>query len=309
MIVNGLKDSFFGEDGIDTIIFPGSLGDYSITGDPWGVTVTNAKTGGNYRLGHHDIEQYQFDDAFFGYEAGANTIRVGPSKPFKKTMDALHVAGDGDTIEVDSGVYEDDFAIIDRSVTIRGVGGRAHFYAKSESFKGKANFITMSSDITFDNVEFSGNKVSDQNGAGIRMEGSIPGGTITVKNSYFHNNEVGILAGNQTNGVLNIENTEFGYNGRTSGTVHTVNVGTIRELNIKKSFFHDSMNGHNIRSLASTISVADSFFYDGSANTSFNIEMAQAQNGNITGNTFVQTEYAENTHMVYNTASVSSNIS
>jgi len=65
-------------------------------------------------------------------------------------------------------------AIITRSVTIRGVGGRAHFYAKSPSFTGKANFITMNANITFDNIEFSGNKTADRNGAGIRMEGSIP---------------------------------------------------------------------------------------------------------------------------------------
>jgi len=45
-----------------------------------------------------------------------------------------------------------------------------------------------------------------------------------VKNCYFHNNEVGILAGNQTNGVLNIENTEFGYNGVSYGVASTVNV-------------------------------------------------------------------------------------
>ncbi len=67
----------------------------------------------------------------------------------------------------------------------------------------------MNANITFDNLEFSGNKVDDRNGAGIRMEGSIPGGIITVKNCYFHNNEVAILAGPQTNGVLNIENSEF----------------------------------------------------------------------------------------------------
>ncbi|OIP54930.1 hypothetical protein AUK10_00275, partial [Candidatus Gracilibacteria bacterium CG2_30_37_12] len=309
MLVNGLHDNFSGEDGIDTIIFPGSVHDYVFTGDPWIVTVKNIKTGGMYQIFDHGVEQYQFDDAFFGPEAGINTLQVGPDKPFKKIMDALRVAGDGDTIEVDSGVYEDDVAIITRSVTIRGVGGRAHFYAKSPSFTGKANFITMNANITFDNIEFSGNKTADRNGAGIRMEGSIPGGIITVKNCYFHNNEVGILAGNQTNGVLNIENTEFGYNGVSYGVASTVNVGVIKALNITNSYFHDTMNGHNVVSYADTLNITNSYFYDGTANTSFNISMNRGLNSTITGNTFVQTDSGENTHMILNTATQSSIIS
>lgn len=95
----------------------------------------NIKTGGIFTIAHHDTEQFQFDDAFFGYEAGENTIKVGPTEAFKKVMDALHVAGDGDILEVASGVYEDDMGHITRAVTIRGVGGRAHFYAKSPSFQ------------------------------------------------------------------------------------------------------------------------------------------------------------------------------
>lgn len=287
-------------------MFPGKLNDYRITGDPWGVTVKNSKTGGSWRLGHHDIEQIQFDDAFFGYGAGANVLSVGPNKAFAKVSDALHVAGDGDVIEADSGVYEDDFAIIDRSVKIVGKNGRAHFYAKSDSFKGKANFITYKADVTFENVEFSGNKVGDRNGAGIRFEG----GKLTVRNSYFHNNQVGILGGNWPDGVVTIENTEFGNNGHfLGGNPHTLNLGIIKELNVRKSYFHDSHNGHNIRSMADTLNVTDSFFADGSANTSFNIEVARALNSNITGNTFVQGELGENTHMVLNTATVSSVIS
>lgn len=306
ILANGLVNNFSGWEGIDTVIFPGKLNDYIINGDQRWVNVKNPTTGASFRLAAHDIEQFQFDDAFFGYEAGENILSVWPNKAFRKVMDAVHVAGNGDTIEVASWVYEDDFAILDRSITIRGVWGKAHFYAKSPSFKGKANFITMSANITFDNVEFSGNKVWDKNGAGIRMEGSIPGWVITVKNSYFHNNEVGILAGNQTNGILNIENTEFGFNGHASSITHTVNVWMIKELNVKNSFFHDSINGHNIRSLADKIDVQNSFFADGTANTSFNIEVAKASNSNISGNTFVQSETAENTHMILNTATTSS---
>lgn len=309
MLVNGLHDNFDGEDGVDTIIFPWSIHDYVFTGDPWMVIINNIKTGGSYRVFNHGVEQYQFDDAFFGPEAGINTLQVWPDKSFKKVMDALRVAGDGDTIEVDSWVYEDDVAIITRSVTIRGVGGRAHFYAKSPSFTGKANFITMNANITFDNLEFSGNKVDDRNGAGIRMEGSIPGGIITVKNCYFHNNEVAILAGPQTNGVLNIENSEFWYNGVAAGIASTVNVSTIKALNITNSYFHDTMNGHNVVSYADTLNITNSYFYDGTANTSFNISMNRGLNSTITGNTFVQTDNGENTHMILNTATQSSIIS
>lgn len=69
------------------------------------------------------------------------------------------------------------------------------------------------------------------------------------------------------------------------------------------------MNGHNIRSLAKDLTVTDSFFYDGSANTSFNIEVAAGDNTTIRNNTFVQTESAENTHMILNTSTNRSDIS
>ncbi len=69
------------------------------------------------------------------------------------------------------------------------------------------------------------------------------------------------------------------------------------------------MNGHNVVSYADTLNIANSYFYDGAANTSFNISMNRGLNSTITGNTFVQTDSGENTHMILNTATQSSIIS
>lgn len=64
--------------------------------------MNNIKTGAHYVVYHHSTEQFQFDDAFFGYEAGENILQVGPTRTFKKAMDAVHIAGNGDILEVDS---------------------------------------------------------------------------------------------------------------------------------------------------------------------------------------------------------------
>ena len=49
-IVNGLKNSYFGDDGIDTAVFTGPLSEYIIYWDSWSVTVENIKTWWKYHL-------------------------------------------------------------------------------------------------------------------------------------------------------------------------------------------------------------------------------------------------------------------
>ena len=58
--------------------------------------------------------------------------------------------------------------------------------------------LTTDSDATADHFEFSGAKVADKNGAGIRYEAD----NLTVTNSYFHDNEDGLLAAANALGTI-----------------------------------------------------------------------------------------------------------
>lgn len=280
----------------DTVIFPWKLSDYEITWNDRNIYFKNKNNWNSFQVGIWTIEQFQFDDAFFGKEAWENTYYVWPNSSFTKVSDAIRVAWDWDTIEVESWVYEDDFSIIRDNITIKWVNWKAHFYAKSPSYKSKANFIVNNANVTFENVEFSWNKVWDKNWAWIRYEWW----NLTIKNSYFHNNEVWILWWSYPNWIITIENTEFWFNWNWKKIATTLNIWKIKELNVKDSYFHNTNYGHNIRIQADKVNINDSYFYDGDSNTSYSIYLTNAWVSNIYNNTFVQTQNWENNYIIYN---------
>src|SRR5690242_10252189 len=152
-------------------------------------------------------------------------IRVGPAQAIATPSAAAKIARDGDTIEIDAGIYAGDTAVWFQSrLTIRGRGGRAHLRADGAAAEGKAIWVVKGAQTTIDNIEFSGAKVADRNGAGIRLEG--PG--LTVRNSYFHHNENGILAGQNLESDVLIESSEFAHNGFGDGQSHNLYIGTVR---------------------------------------------------------------------------------
>src|SRR5450432_1944974 len=138
----------------------------------------------------------------------AATRAVGPGKTYAKPCAAIAAAQDGDLIEIDAGTYAGDVCAIARSgLTLRGVGGRAHLDAAGAAYGGKGTWVIQGANTTVENLELSGAKVPDMNGAGIRQEGA----GLVVRNCYFHDNEDGILSGG--GGDIVIEGSEFANNG------------------------------------------------------------------------------------------------
>jgi len=115
-------------------------------------------------------------------------LTVGVGQQFATVGAAVAASHDGDTLYVQAGTYTNDFSTVNTKISIVGVGGMAHFVATGSIPNGKAIFIT-NNDVTFDHIEFSGASVPSVNGAGIRQQA----GNLTVTNSYFHNNQDGIL--------------------------------------------------------------------------------------------------------------------
>jgi hypothetical protein len=174
-------------------------------------------------------------------------LRVGPQHALNTPSAAARVARDGDTVEIQAGTYAGDAAVWTQSrLTIRAVGGRAHLRADGASAEGKAIWVIKGADTTIEGIAFSGATVLHRNGAGIRLEG--PG--LVVRNSYFHDNENGILAGANPQSDILIEHSEFARNGFGDGQSHNLYVGTVRSFTLRYSYVHRAVVGHNVKSRA-----------------------------------------------------------
>jgi hypothetical protein len=137
--------------------------------------------------------------------ASAETLKVGPGQQYARPSQAFQTAREGDVIEIDAaGDYGGDAGTIQTSkLTVRGVGNqRVKLPAQGKHAGGKAIWVVTGNDVTVENIEFSGARVPDRNGAGIRPEGK----NLTVRNCRFFDCEDGILGGA---GEMLIEYCEF----------------------------------------------------------------------------------------------------
>jgi len=174
-------------------------------------------------------------------------LHVGANRELKRPSAAAQIAVDGDIIEIDAGIYAGDVAVWrQHRLKIRGFGGRALLRADGADAEGKAIWVVKGNDTTIEKVEFSGAKVSDGNGAGIRLEGA----GLTVRDCYFHDNENGILAAaNQASDIV-VEHSEFARNGSGDGYTHNLYIGYTRSFTLRFSYVHHAVVGHNVKSRA-----------------------------------------------------------
>ncbi|PYV44930.1 MAG: hypothetical protein DMG06_04505 [Acidobacteria bacterium] len=186
----------------------------------------------------------------------SGTLQVGPGKQYPTISAAVAAAQTGNIIEIGAGVYPNETLTISKSnLTLRGVGGYAHLkwgtgnYQTNTSLiaNGKGIFVISGSNITLENLEFSGAKVVDENGAGIRYEG----GDLTVRGSYFHDNENGILGQGGAGNTLLIEHSIFERNGYCpTSCAHNLYIGNMGRLIFRHNKSIDSREGHPLKSRA-----------------------------------------------------------
>lgn len=188
-------------------------------------------------------EVTQFADS----ATSAQLWRVGPNRLLKLPSQASQVAQNGDTIEIDAGIYDNDYATWHQSgLTIRGAGGMAHLRSKGFIPNGKAIWIITGGDIYIENITFSGASVADTNGAGIRHEG----GNLHLHNTFFHHNEFSVLTGAQPDASLNITDSRFWFQQRENRYSHGIYVGALERFSITGSHFLGTDRGHQIKSRA-----------------------------------------------------------
>lgn len=220
----------------------------------------------------------------------ASVIQVGPQRRLRRPSEAAATAGDGAVVEIDAAVYAGDVAVWRQNgLTLRGVGGYAQLNAAGRYAEGKAIWVIKGRNVRVEHVEFSGAKVPDGNGAGIRHEGE----DLTICDGYFHHNQNGILGGG---GEVLIEHSEFAYNGAGDGYTHNLYITErARKFTLRHSYSHHVHVGHLVKSRARVnFLLYNRLMDEAEGNSSYAIDLPDGGIGYVIGNIIQQGPHSEN---------------
>jgi hypothetical protein len=227
--------------------------------------------------------------------SGGAVLRVGPTRDIRLPSQAAKRVKDGDVVEIDAGNYLGDVAVWSvNDLTLRGVGGRAHLEADGEAAQGKAIWVITGNKVRVENIEFSGAKVRDGNGNGVRAEGR----GLTIVNCFFHDNEEAILSADGDGDIV-IDNSEFARNGTPSGRTHALYIGNIRALTVRGSYFHHTVIGHHIKSRAKLNNILYNRIMDyADGDASYEIDLSNGGRSYVIGNLLQKGPHADNATII-----------
>jgi MYXO-CTERM domain-containing protein len=234
----------------------------------------------------------------------ATTLEVGPGKPFAAPCAAVAVAQPGDVITIDAaGTYSGDVCAISTDrITLRGVNGRPKIDAGGQIAQSKGTWVVYGNDITIENVELlgahsaNGSSPGDQNGAGIRGQGT----NLTVRGCYIHDNDNGILGGGATDAVgdVTLEGNEFANNGFGDGYSHNVYISHVARLVFRFNYSHDVAEGHLLKSRADTNVIAYNRLTGEGGTDSYEVDLPNGGVAYVIGNVIQQGATSHNPSIV-----------
>lgn len=227
--------------------------------------------------------------------AQKRTLQVGPGAQYSTPCKAFAEAQDGDIIQIDArGGYAGDVCRISaNNLIIRGTNGRARIDAGGRDAEGKAIWVIGGNNTVVENVELSGCRVRDRNGAGIRQEGA----NLTVRNCYIHDNEDGILTGKNPASEILIENTEFARNGYGDGQSHNLYIGNIKKLTMRFCYSHQSIGGQLVKSRASENQILYNRLTD-EKGSNYKLDIPNGGLAYVVGNIFQQSPSTTNSNLL-----------
>jgi len=226
----------------------------------------------------------------------AAVLHVGPQQTYLTPCSAIVAASAGDTVQIDaSGTYQGNVcAWTTNNLTIVGIHGRPKIDAAGMNAQGKAIWVVSGNNTTIENIEFTGAFVPDHNGAAIRQEGA----NLTVRNCYIHDNQEGILAGDNPASEILIESTEFAENGYSDGFSHNIYVNHIAKFTLRYSYSHDSISGHLVKSRAAQNFILYNRLTGEFGTSSYELDLPNGGRSYVIGNIIEQGPRTENATIV-----------
>lgn len=232
--------------------------------------------------------------------AAAATLTVGPSGTYATPCQAIAAAAAGDTVEVDAaGDYAGDTcAWSTDNLTITGVNGQPLLDGSGAAMaEQKGIFVIHAENATIVNLAFRGAAVADQNGAGIRHQGT----NLTVRSCRFEDNQDGILGAPATDGTGRVEivDSEFVHNGAGDGYSHNLYLNHYAEVSFRGSYSHDGNVGHLFKSRAAyTEIVASRLTDEAGGGASYEVDLPNGGEAWIVGSVIAQEGTTQNSAIV-----------
>lgn len=205
----------------------------------------------------------------------AETIYVGPGEQYASLEEVEDILEDGDVVEIVPGTYRQCTTFYADNIVVRPKGWpkeKEKVRFLDVTCQDKAIFVVESNRIVIEGMEFINAKVPDHNGAGIKFNGKY----LEVNDSYFFNNEVGIMTGNDYESEIVVHQSVFEGNGKEPPRWgHGLYVNDAKSLKVTDSLFIKQKTGHHIKSRAIYTEITGNEIADGvDGNASYSIDIS-----------------------------------
>lgn len=221
------------------------------------------------------------------------TAALAAGLPERKIKAFLKGRPDGSTIILPPGRYT-DCAVTGHRLMILKAEKPGTVQLDGGRCQGKGALVAQGGMLVVDGLVFKNIRVSDGNGAGIRLDR----GSLIVRNAIFYNSENGILAtGSNSLSTVLVEDSQFirlGSCGNDGGCAHSIYAVRVRALEVNRSVFRHAAGGHFIKSRGATTLIRDSVLDDSDGISSYLIDLSNGSSGDIVGNAFIKGERSRN---------------
>ncbi len=229
--------------------------------------------------------------------APAATWHVGPSRTYTAPSQVGALVHDGDTVEIDAGVYDDCATWSANDLMLRGVGGIAHLQNVTCSDKGI--WILFGTNTTIENVELSGSHISSalgSNGAGVRGQG----GSFTLRHCSIHDNQMGVLCSLTDSSNVVIENSVLWNNVSADETqfAHNIYINHVDTFILRGCLVYGAQVGHQVKSRARVNYILYNKLVDGLNTASRLIDLPNGGQAVVMGNELEKGRNTQNTNSV-----------
>ena len=222
--------------------------------------------------------------------ANGTVLTVGPQGTYRTVSAAIAQARDNDTIRIAAGFYNEPTITVTHSLILEGMGGLATF--KPTYGLATAQFVTAAS-VTFRNIEITG--VMSLGGVAAAILDR--GGSLTLVNSFIHDNQSGIVA-TASAGPLAIYDSELARNGTPDGRGNNLDIGAIGTAVLRNAYVHDAIGGPEIRSIAANTVIDGTRISQAAGNGAADLLLQDTGRVSITNSAIEKGTFAKPTPLV-----------